>query len=78
MCAVAVVRGDRLLFEASGTVEGTIAHAPAGNGGFGYDPIFYYPPYGATLAEVTLEDKLRVAHRGKAFRAVASWLRLEM
>jgi len=75
VCAVAVVQGDHVVFEASGTVEGTIARAPAGSGGFGYDPIFYYPPYNATLAEVTLEDKLRVAHRGKAFRAVAVWLR---
>jgi XTP/dITP diphosphohydrolase len=74
ICAVAVVQDNRLLFEATGTIEGTIARAPAGSGGFGYDPIFYYPPYNATLAEVNREAKLRVAHRGKAFRAVAEWL----
>jgi XTP/dITP diphosphohydrolase len=74
ICAVAVVQDDRVLFEATGTIEGTIARVPAGSGGFGYDPIFYYPPYDATLAEVNREAKLRVAHRGQAFRAVAEWL----
>jgi XTP/dITP diphosphohydrolase len=58
-----------------GVVEGEIAEAPRGSGGFGYDPIFVYPPYGRTLAEVSEEEKLAVAHRGKAFRALAEWLR---
>ena len=47
---------------------------PRGDRGFGYDPIFYFPPYDATLAEVTDEAKLAVAHRGQAFRALAAWL----
>ena len=51
-----------------------IASASAGGRGFGYDPIFYYPPYDATLAEVDEDDKLAVAHRGQAFRALAEWL----
>jgi XTP/dITP diphosphohydrolase len=55
-------------------VDGEIADAPRGDGGFGYDPIFYYPEYRATLAEVTEPEKLRVAHRGHAFRALARWL----
>jgi XTP/dITP diphosphohydrolase len=75
VCTVAVVRDDRILFETAGTVEGEIADAPRGEHGFGYDPIFYYPPYGQTLAEVAEEAKLAVAHRGKAFRALAAWLR---
>jgi len=75
VCAIAVARGDHILFETTGTVEGEIAEAPRGSGGFGYDPIFYYPPYGSTLADVTEEAKLHVAHRGKAFRALAEWLR---
>jgi XTP/dITP diphosphohydrolase len=75
VCTVAVVRDDRILFETAGTVEGEIADAPRGDHGFGYDPIFYYPPYGRTLAEVAEETKLAVAHRGKAFRALAAWLR---
>jgi XTP/dITP diphosphohydrolase len=72
---LAVVDGDRVVFEARGTVEGEIAAAPRGSAGFGYDPIFSYPPYGCTLAEVTERDKLAVAHRGQAFRQLAAWLR---
>jgi len=53
----------------------SIAQMPAGSRGFGYDPIFFYPPYRATLAEVSEEDKLAVAHRGQAFRALAHWIR---
>jgi XTP/dITP diphosphohydrolase len=74
VCALAVADGDRIDFEAEGIVEGVIADAVAGSHGFGYDPIFYYPPYQATLAEVTEHDKLAVAHRGQAFRALADWI----
>ena len=52
VCALTVMDAERIVFETTGTVEGVIAAAPAGGRGFGYDPIFYYPPYGATLAEV--------------------------
>jgi XTP/dITP diphosphohydrolase len=75
VCALSVVDGDRIAFETTGTVEGVIAPAPAGTGGFGYDPIFHYPPYGTTLAEVDAQRKLAVAHRGQAFRALARWIR---
>jgi XTP/dITP diphosphohydrolase len=74
VCALAVANRGRILFETRGTVEGEIAPRPSGTHGFGYDPIFFYPPYGRTLAEVTEEEKLRVAHRGVAFRALAIWL----
>ena len=74
ICALAVVRGERLLFETTGAIEGVISEAPRGSGGFGYDPIFYFPPYGQTLAEVGDEKKLSVAHRGHAFRKLALWL----
>ena len=74
VCALALVRDGRVIYETIGTVEGEIAAAPSGTGGFGYDPIFYYPPYESTLADVTQEDKVRVAHRGQAFRALANWL----
>jgi XTP/dITP diphosphohydrolase len=77
VCAVAVVRGDQILFETRGVVEGEIADAARGDRGFGYDPIFYYPPYACTLSEVTEEQKLAVAHRGRAFRALAAWLRVQ-
>jgi XTP/dITP diphosphohydrolase len=74
VCALAVAQGDRILFETTQTVEGEIAAQPKGSDGFGYDPIFFYPPYGRTLAEVTRHEKLAVAHRGKAFRILAEWL----
>jgi XTP/dITP diphosphohydrolase len=74
VCAVAVARAGEIVYEARGTVEGEIAREARGSGGFGYDPIFYYPSYGSTLAEVTEEAKLAVAHRGVAFRQLASWL----
>ena len=77
VCALALVSGGRLLFQTVGTVEGTIAPAPKGTGGFGYDPIFFYPPYGQTLAEAGEQGGLRkaaVSHRGQAFRALRAFL----
>jgi XTP/dITP diphosphohydrolase len=73
-CAVAVARGDDILFETRGTVEGFIAATPRGTHGFGYDPIFFYPPYGATFGEVTDEEKSGVSARGAAFRALRVFL----
>jgi XTP/dITP diphosphohydrolase len=74
VCALAVAERGRIVYETRGTVEGEIAREPRGAHGFGYDPIFYYPPYHSTLAEVSEQDKLAVAHRGQAFRALAAWL----
>lgn len=74
VCAVAMVHSGAVIYDTRGTVEGEIAPAPQGDHGFGYDPIFYYPPYGKTLAAVSEDEKLRVAHRGKAFRKLADWL----
>lgn len=73
VCALALARGDRVLFEARGTVEGRIAPAPTGEGGFGYDPIFFYPPFNATLAEVG-PRKSEVSHRANAFRQLKTFL----
>ena len=70
VCHIAVARQDRILFEAEGTVEGTIVAEPRGDNGFGYDPIFFYPPLGRTLAELPAADKSAVSHRGKAFAAL--------
>jgi len=74
VCALAVADAGHIIYEARGTVEGEIAREARGSAGFGYDPIFYYPPYRSTLAEVTEDAKLAVAHRGQAFRSLASWL----
>ena len=74
VCALAVADRGHVIYEARGIVEGEIAREPQGTAGFGYDPIFYYPPYGSTLAEVAEDAKLAVAHRGQAFRALTAWL----
>jgi XTP/dITP diphosphohydrolase len=73
VCALALVHGGRVLFEARGTVEGRISPEPRGDGGFGYDPIFFYPPFGRTLAEAGAA-KASVSHRGEAFRALRTFL----
>jgi XTP/dITP diphosphohydrolase len=73
VCALALTTPDRTLFEHRGTIEGRIAPAPKGEGGFGYDPIFFYPPFGQTLAEAG-ERKAAVSHRGEAFRALKGFL----
>jgi XTP/dITP diphosphohydrolase len=73
VCAVALAQGSQVLFETRGTVEGRIAPEPKGGGGFGYDPIFFYPPFGQTLAEAG-DRKAAVSHRGEAFRALAAFL----
>ncbi len=70
VCHLAVARRDDILFEAEGIVEGVIAAGPRGENGFGYDPIFFYPPLGRTLAELGSIEKSAVSHRGKAFKAL--------
>ena len=74
VCALAVVSGGDILFEARAAVEGTLANAPAGSNGFGYDPIFFYPPYGKTFGEVSDDEKTAVSHRGQAMRAFRNYL----
>jgi XTP/dITP diphosphohydrolase len=76
VAALACVSRGEVLYETTGVVEGAIAQAPRGSNGFGYDPIFVYPPYGRTLAEVTVPEKMAVAHRGVAFRKFTRWLAL--
>jgi non-canonical purine NTP pyrophosphatase (RdgB/HAM1 family) len=73
VCALTVAEGGRVLFEARGTIEGLIAPYPTGDGGFGYDPIFFYPPFGCTLAEAGAR-KSSVSHRGAAFRQLRMYL----
>jgi XTP/dITP diphosphohydrolase len=72
--AVAVARGKDVLFQVVETVEGRIAREPRGPNGFGYDPLFFYPPYNRTFGESTSEDKARVSHRGKAFARLREFL----
>lgn len=64
--SIAVPAGPALTYE--GRCEGTIAHSPVGNNGFGYDPVFFYPPLEKTFAQLTMAEKSRVSHRGKALQ----------
>jgi XTP/dITP diphosphohydrolase len=79
VCVIALVHVTGMgteapsLFEAF--VEGVILEEPRGAGGFGYDPLFYYPPYGCTFGEATEEQKLAVSHRGKAFSQLLQGLK---
>jgi XTP/dITP diphosphohydrolase len=65
-CVIAIARPDGLLATAEGVLEGTIAHEPRGAAGFGYDPIFYVPAYGKTVAELPAEVKNQISHRARA------------
>ncbi len=64
--SIAVPGGPALTYE--GRCEGTITHTPAGTNGFGYDPVFFYPPLNKTFAQLTMAEKSRVSHRGKALQ----------
>jgi non-canonical purine NTP pyrophosphatase (RdgB/HAM1 family) len=72
--AVAVARDGAVLFQAVETVEGRIAPELRGPNGFGYDPLFFYPPFGRTFGEVPHDQKDRVSHRGKAFARLRRFL----
>lgn len=69
-CVLACAKDGALYQTAGGTVEGMILEAPRGTGGFGYDPLFYLPELGKTMAEIDLETKLTLSHRGRALVAL--------
>ena len=73
-CVIAVVDPDGRERLVEGACEGVIAEAPHGEGGFGYDPLFFFPPFGATFGELSAEAKHRVSHRGIAARAARALL----
>ena len=66
VCVITMITPEGETIQARGEVHGLITRKPVGDGGFGYDPIFYYPPFGKTLAQVPAEDKNRVSHRAVA------------
>ena len=68
VCVITMVTPEGAVIQARGEVHGELLRAPAGEGGFGYDPIFYYPPFGKSLAEVSSEEKNQVSHRANALR----------
>ena len=69
-CTLVAARDGEVVQIADGTVEGVILDAPRGTGGFGYDPLFYLPELGKSMAEIDLETKLRLSHRGRAIAAL--------
>jgi|SRR5581483_4876680 len=74
VCVVALARRGELLESFRGEVEGELLEAPHGSNGFGYDPLFYYPPFGRTFGEVSAEEKKQVSHRGRALRRMREYL----
>jgi XTP/dITP diphosphohydrolase len=75
VCVACIASPQGILWEGRGSLEGSIAMAPSGEGGFGYDPLFTLPQDGRTLAELTRTEKNAVSHRGRAIAAARAWLR---
>ena len=75
VCCVACVMPNGENFTVRGEVRGRILHEYHGTGGFGYDPLFYYEPFGKTFAEVSAEEKHSVSHRGEAMKKFAEKLK---
>lgn len=73
-CVLAAARNGHLLAIGHGAVEGEILSEPRGTGGFGYDPLFYLPSHQRTMAQIDLETKLSLSHRGRAFTALLAEL----
>jgi XTP/dITP diphosphohydrolase len=74
-CVIAIVTPDGETYKAEGVREGMIAYEPAGEGGFGYDPIFYLPDHGHTMAQLSRKMKDRISHRARAVEAALPTLR---
>lgn len=75
VCAIAAVFPDGICLNTLETMEGQIADTIAGTGGFGYDPIFYLPEYECTAAELSMDEKNKISHRGKALREMKEKLK---
>ena len=68
VCVITMVTPDGKTIQARGEIHGELLRAPVGENGFGYDPIFYYPPYGKSTAEMSSEEKNQVSHRANALK----------
>ena len=75
VCAIAAAFPDGSMKTVRAAMEGRIGYKESGENGFGYDPIFYLPEYGCTSAEISMEEKNKISHRGKALRAIKDELR---
>jgi XTP/dITP diphosphohydrolase len=74
VCVIALVRDGQLVTTFKGSVEGKIIDEPRGSHGFGYDPLFYYEPFGCTFSEATDDQKMQVSHRAQALQAMFAFL----
>jgi XTP/dITP diphosphohydrolase len=74
VCHLSLADAQQVLVEATGTVEGRMARQPRGHNGFGYDPVFFLPDRGRTVAELTADEKNAISHRGRALRRFAARL----
>jgi len=74
LCVIALAEAGQVVAVVEGRADGVIIDEPRGDGGFGYDPYFFYPPLGKTFAEIPPEDKFAVSHRGEAFRKLLDYL----
>jgi XTP/dITP diphosphohydrolase len=74
VCVIALVEGGELLGTFRGEVEGEILLEERGDGGFGYDPLFWYPPFASSFGEIDRQRKMQVSHRGKALQALFTYL----
>lgn len=77
-CVIALARGLEILQTFRAVAEGRIIDQPLGDGGFGYDPYFYFEPTASTFAQISAEEKWKHSHRGKAFREMLAYLREEL
>ena len=75
VCVIALARGGELIRTFRAEVEGQLLTEPRGTNGFGYDPLFYYPPFGCGFGEIDPDRKQSVSHRGEALRALLTYLR---
>jgi XTP/dITP diphosphohydrolase len=74
VCVVALAKSGQLVHTFRGEVEGLLAEEPRGLNGFGYDPLFYYPPFGCTFGEAPMERKMEVSHRSQALHSMKDYL----
>ena len=75
VCVITFIDPEGKVIQARGEIHGELTREPRGDNGFGYDPIFYYPPFGKTTAEVSSEMKHQVSHRGNALRVLREKLK---
>ena len=73
VCVIALAQNERILNTFSGEAHGELLTTPRGTGGFGYDPLFYFPSLEKSFAELSLEQKRQYSHRGQAFRGFLAW-----